>query len=58
MSAARTLADNRADNVQATSAFHAHQAVEKANARDGAADRVVHGASAPIGMTDTPSGRR
>ena len=30
MSAARTLADNRADNVPATSAFHAHQAVEKA----------------------------
>ena len=30
MSAARTLANNRADNVPATSAFHAHQAVEKA----------------------------
>jgi HEPN domain-containing protein len=30
MSAARTLADNRADNVPATPAFHAHQAVEKA----------------------------
>jgi hypothetical protein len=30
MSAARTLANSRADNVPATSAFHAHQAVEKA----------------------------
>ena len=30
MSAARTLANHRADNVPATSAFHAHQAVEKA----------------------------
>jgi len=30
---------------------------EKASARNGAPDRVVHGTSAPIGMTDTPSGR-